>query len=426
MIERLKFPNNFLWGSATSSHQVEGNNNNNDWWKWELEGKTKDPSGKATNQYELFRNDFKLAHSLNHNAHRFSLEWSRIEPEEGKFSRDALNHYKEMIRTLRSLGMTPVVTINHFSLPLWFTEKGGWLGERSEHIFARLSEKVAEELGRDVEYWITVNEPVAYINGAYIVGDFPPGRQSFKEAARATVRILRAHCLAYKAIHKVYKEKGWPTPKVSISKFTIAYTPCRPNSKLDILSTRIRHYYANKLFIDALVTGWCKVPGMPLARLPLAKSLDYIGFNYYTRDYIHFEGFSPSKIFGTVCSQSHHKDSGKRSFLGWEIYPEGMYNMLMEFSKYGLPIMITENGVSVTDDNVRIDFIKAHLKQVHRAIKDGAPIFGYLHWSLLDNFEWTDGFGPRFGIIEVDYATQRRTIKPSARILADIIKTNAL
>jgi beta-glucosidase len=426
MKEILKFPDNFLWGAATSSHQVEGDNKNNDWWKWEREGKFKEASGKACNQYELFKSDFKLAKSLNHNAHRFSIEWSRIQPQEDKFDREALEHYREMIKTLRSLGITPVVTINHFTLPFWFYERGGWIGERSARFFSVFAEKVAREFGEDVEYWLTVNEPIGNINSGYIEGTWPPGKRSLSEAAKAVVAILKAHCLAYKAIHSVYKENGWHTPKVSLAQFTVLYTPCNPDSKQDILSTWLRNYYVNRFFIDSLMSGWCLTPGMPFTRLPLKKSLDFIGLNYYTRDYIHSAGFLPSKIFGNICSLTHHKDSGKRNSLRWEVYPEGLYKMLMEFSKYKLPILITENGICTDEDNERIDFIKAHLKEVARAIKDGAPVFGYLHWSLIDNFEWAHGFTPRFGLIEVDYTTQRRTVRPSARVYAEIIKNSAI
>lgn len=422
MVDKLKFPDGFLWGAATSSHQVEGDSKNNDWWKWESEGKVKEPSGKACSQYGLFKNDFKLAKSLNHNAHRFSLEWSRIEPEQGKFNQGALNHYKEVIKTLRSLGITPIVTINHFTLPLWFYEKGGWIGKRGAYIFANFAEEVAREFGEDVEYWLTINEPVGNIHSAYVTGEWPPGRKSTKEAGKAFVALLKAHSLAYKAVHKVYKEKGWPAPKVSMAQFTLIYSPCRVKSLSDALAAKMRNYYVNKLFIEALIKGWCIAPGMPLTRLPLKRSLDFIGLNYYTRDYVHLAKLLPLNVFGYICSLLHHKDSGKRNFLQWEIYPEGLYRILMEFKQYGLPVLITENGICTDNDNERIDFIKEHLGQVTRAIKDGAPVFGYLHWSLIDNFEWTHGYGPRFGLVEVDYATQGRIVKPSARIYADIIK----
>jgi len=420
----LNFPDDFLWGAATSSHQVEGNNKNNDWWKWEREGMVPEPSGRACGQYELFKSDFKLAKSLGHNAHRFSLEWSRIEPEEGKFDAEALLHYKEAIRGLRGLGIEPIVTLNHFTLPLWFCDRGGWIGKGSGRAFASFAGKAAEELGMDVTYWLTVNEPVGNINSGYIKGTWPPGRRSLKEAARAFTAILKAHCLAYKAIHGAYRKRGWAAPKVSMAKFTIMYTPCRADSAPDALSAKLRHYYVNKLFIKSLISGWCIAPGIGFTRLPLAGSLDFIGLNYYTRDYIRFAGPSAGGIFGEVTSLSRHEKSGKRNFLEWEIYPEGLYGILMEFSRYKLPILVTENGICTNNDNERIDFIKSHLGEVSRAISDGAPVFGYLYWSLIDNFEWAHGYGPRFGLIEVDYTTQKRMVRPSARIYADIIKRN--
>ncbi|MBL7072104.1 MAG: glycoside hydrolase family 1 protein [Candidatus Omnitrophica bacterium] len=426
MKTKISFPDNFLWGSATSSHQVEGDNRNNDWWSWETEGRVKEPSGKACNQYELFKNDFKLARSLNHNAHRFSLEWSRIEPEEGKFDLQAIEHYREMLKNLRSLGITPIVTINHFTLPMWFYKKGGWIGKRGGQEFASYAAKVAEKLGEHITYWLTVNEPVSNIYSAYITGSWPPGDKSMKQAGKVFVAILKAHCLAYKAIHRVYKKKGWVKPKVSFAKFTLVYAPCRPKSINDKLASLLRHYYVNKLFIASLMKGRCLAPGMPPTILPARRSLDFIGLNYYTRDYVHLDKLLDLNTFGYVCSVLHHKDSAKRNFLGWEIYPKGLYDMLMDFSKYKLPILITENGICTSNDNDRIDFLKDHLKEVAQAIKDGADIFGYLHWSLIDNFEWAHGYGPRFGLVDVDYASQRRTVKPSARILADIIKNNAV
>lgn len=418
-----KFPKDFLWGAATSSHQVEGNNKNNDWWNWEISGKVKESSGPACDQWNLYKNDFRLAKFLNHNAHRFSLEWSRIEPEEGKFSREAIAHYKEVIKDLRNLGLESIVTLNHFTLPLWFYERGGWLGKRSDCIFANFAERAARELGESVCYWLTINEPVGNINSAYIEGKWPPGERSLKMAAKAFVAMLRAHCLAYKAIHMVYKENGWPAPKVSLAHFTEIYTPCRANSILDNISAKARHYYVNKLFIDSLMHGWCLMPGMPLARLPVKKSLDFIGLNYYSRGYVHS---GKAGLFGDVCSLTHHRDSCKRNFLNWEIYPKGIYTLLMEFKQYSLPILITENGICAKDDNDRLDFIKDHLKEVALAIEGGANVFGYLYWSLIDNFEWAHGFGPRFGLIEVDYATQQRIVRPSARVYADIIKRQKL
>lgn len=392
-----------------------------------MDARVREPSGKACDQWNLYKSDFKLAKSLNHNAHRFSLEWSRIEPEEGKFDADAITHYRDIIRSLRNLSIEPIVTLNHFTIPIWFAEKGGWLGERSERAFADFAKKAARELGEDVFYWLTINEPAGHINSSYVTGEWPPGERSFKKANRAFIAMLKAHCLAYRALHDTYKEKRRPSPKVGLANFTVVYTPCRPAYLPDIISAKLRSYYVNNLFLDSLMRGRCIAPGMPGAYLPLKRSLDFIGLNYYARDYVHFAGVLPPALFGNICSLIHHKDSGKRNLLNWEIYPKGIYELLLAFkNRYHLPILITENGICAADDNDRIDFIKAHLREAALAIKDGADVIGYLHWSLLDNFEWAHGFEPRFGLIEVDYKTKQRIVRPSARVYADIIKNNAL
>lgn len=418
----MKFQEDFLWGAATSSHQVEGNNKNNDWWRWEQEGKVSTPSGNACNQYELFKNDFKIAKELNHTAHRFSLEWSRIEPEEGIFDDRAIQHYRNTIEELKRLGMEPVATLHHFTLPVWLYEKGGWCSKGSEALFERFVEKIVKELGRDVKYWITINEPGVNIFKAYVEGQWPPGHNSFKEAIKMFVALLKAHCLAYNAIHRVYKENNWPRPNVGIAKNFIQYSPCRDGSFFDKLSTSIRSYYFNTLFMNAILSGWCIAPGFPIVKLPLKKALDFIGVNYYMRDFVHYIGLSPTRIFGDICSLKHHKDAGKRNFLTWEIYPRGIYNVLKEYSKCGMPVLITENGICTNNDHERKDFIREHLLEVERAIKDGVNVIGYLYWSLIDNFEWAEGYAPRFGLVEVDYKTQRRLIRPSAYVFSDIIK----
>ncbi len=421
-----RFPDNFMWGAATSSHQVEGDNNKNDWWKWERDAKVEEASGKACDHYRLFREDLNLARDLKHNAHRFSLEWSRIEPSEGLFDEEAIAHYGEVIKCIRSFGMEPIVTLNHFTLPLWLYEKGGWAYEKSGYVFQRFTERVAEEFGKDVKYWITINEPGVYMHASYVEGTWPPGSKSLKDASIIFGKLLEAHCLAYRAIHAIYKDKAWPAPMVGIAKHIHLFSPCRRGNILDAISTWLHYHYFNRLFIESLMKGSCKALGMPKVCLPLKRSLDFIGLNYYTRDFIHFVGFSIDKIFGAMCTLAHHVKGIKRNFLQWEIYPEGIYKAIMECRSFGLPIIITENGICTNDDSQRASFIKEHLVWVWRAIRDGAKVMGYIHWSLLDNFEWAHGYGPRFGLIEVDYATQHRKVKPSARAYADIIRDNGV
>jgi len=423
-MDKFVFPQNFLWGAATSGHQVEGNNRDSDWWKWESEGKVKEPSGKACNHYNLFKEDFKLAKQLNHNAHRFSIEWSRIEPRQGSFNKEAIDHYREVINNLKGLSIEPIVTINHFTLPYWFLERGGWLQEESEIFFAAFVEKLVRNLGQNVKYWITLNEPCVYINASYIEGTWPPGHQSLNESRQIFVKLLKAHALSYNVIHGIYKNEGWDSPKVSIAKNIRPFSPYRKGLTLDLLPVKLRHYYYNELFIVSLLKGRCIAPGFPKTYLPVKKSLDFLGLNYYTRAFVRYLSISPSKIFGSEYGRDDHES--KRNYLNWEIYPEGLYKVLIECSTYRLPILITENGICTDDDNERKDFIKEHIKNIARAIEKKVEVLGYLYWSLMDNFEWAEGYNPRFGLVGIDYTTQERSIRPSAEMYAKIIKENAI
>ena len=420
--ENFRFPPGFLWGAATSSHQVEGNNTNSDWWAWEQSGKVAEPSGAACDHYHRFREDLDLARSLHHNAHRFSLEWSRIEPGEGRFSAEGLRHYREVLEALRERGMEPVVTIFHYTLPRWLAEKGGLERPDFERTFERFVARVVDEYGDLVRWWITFNEPVVQVFKGWILGQWPPGKtQDFPAALKVMRHMLRSHVLAYHAIHE-----RRPDAMVSVAKHALALTPCNPKRRLDRLSVAARTYLFNHLFLDALHSGALRVPGLFWERLPQAHTLDFIGLNYYTRDFVRNTGFSLPGFIGNICTLEHHQSVGKRNDLGWEIYPEGLAHFLKAYARYRLPILITENGLPVERDEDRWTFIFLHLWQVARALSEGIPVVGYLHWSLLDNYEWADGYGARFGLIGVDYATQERTVRESARRLADVIARNEL
>ena len=418
----FQFPKGFLWGAATSSHQVEGRNTNNDWWAWETSGKVAQPSGDACDHFHRFREDFDLARSVHHNAYRFSLEWSRIEPEEGVFSAEGIAHYRGMIEALRERGMEPVVTIYHYTLPRWLADKGGWDHPDIETYFERFADRVAAEYGDLVKWWITLNEPVVQAFKGWILGQWPPGRsQDFPGAIQVVRRMLRAHVKAY---HQIHEHR--PDAMVSVAKHALALTACNPTRRLDRLSVKARTYLFNHLFLDALHTGALRVPGLLWERLPQKRTLDFIGLNYYTRDFVRNTGFTLPGLVGDICTLEHHQSVGKRNDLGWEIYPEGLAHFLRDYSRYKLPILITENGLPVSNDEDRWTFIYLHLWQVARAVNEGIDVAGYLHWSLLDNYEWADGYEARFGLIGVDYATQRREIRESARRMARIIERNEL
>lgn len=423
----FQFPKGFLWGSATSSHQVEGNNVHNDWWEWEQAGKLREPSGKACDHWNLFREDFKLAKSIHHNAHRFSLEWSRIEPEEGKFDGEVLRHYAEVVAALRTHELEPIVTLHHFTLPLWLAKRGGWCDKQAPELFTRYAQKVFEVLGKRVRYWMTINEPEVYIFKSYLTGEWPPGEKSYEKAYVVGVHLLKAHVLAYAAM-----KSADPTlardrePQIGFAKHVSVFHPCSCNSWKDRVSTWLRDVMFNHLFIKALVKGRVFYPGFFHVRLPRGQTLDFIGINYYTRNFVHHQNFRIPGIFGDICPAGEHPDVQLRNSLGWAIYPEGMYRVVKSFAKFKLPILISENGICTDRDEERTSFIHEHLWQLGRAIQEGAPVFGYLYWSLLDNFEWADGFGPHFGLVEVDYKTQARHIKPSAHEYGNICKSGLL
>jgi beta-glucosidase len=421
MLQDFTFPKDFLWGAGTSSHQVEGNNTNNDWWQWEQHIPLKMRSGQACDEWNRFEEDFKLAGTLGLTAYRFSLEWSRIQPSPGQFDNAALDHYREMILSLKSKGIEPIVTLDHFTIPLWLVNQGGWLSDKSPELFAQYVQKATAALGSDVHYWITLNEPAVYTYKSYMIGLWPPGEKSTKKAFKVVKNLARAHVLAYVKIKEVYAQKGWRQPLVGIAQQVLIFAPCSALSLRDRLSAGLRDHAINHLFVQALIQGKARLFGVFSIRLPKAKTLDFIGLNYYTREYVRNRGFLLSDMLGSECVLE--RPSNRRSCLGWEIYPQGLYTFIKDFSRYKLPILISENGICTTDDTQRSEFIVEHLKYVALAMKEGAHVIGYLYWSLLDNYEWADGFAPRFGLIEVDYTTQERKIRESARKFEEIIRT---
>ena len=422
------FPQVFLWGAATSSHQVEGNNINNDWWAWEQNRPAYTRSDRAADHWNRFEEDFKLAQSLGHNTHRFSIEWSRIEPQEGQWDSAALDHYARVIRSLRSKGMEPIVTLHHFTLPVWLAHQSGWLSEKTPELFARYVEKVTEILGADVHYWMTLNEPGAYTYKGYAVGEWPPEVKSPEIGLQVFKNLLLGHVLAYKKINEVYARRGWQKPMVGVAQSVLIFRACSDGSLRDRVAARFRHWMFNHLFVQALVRGQAYCVGLFSIHLPKAHTLDFVGLNYYTREFVRHNGYGFPGILGKACTTTIEQDrhTAKDNFLSWEIYPKGLYTFLKDFSRYKLPLLISENGLATNDDSERSEFIVEHLKAVAQAMQEGAPVIGYLYWSLLDNYEWAEGFVPRFGLIAVDYETQERTVRKSARKLEEIIRSGKL
>ncbi len=401
------FPKDFLWGSATSSHQVEGHNANNDWWLWEKGGRVKERSGDAARQYELFDDDFALAQKLSHNAHRFSIEWSRVEPREGEFNETEVDHYRRVLDSLLGRSLIPVVTLHHFTSPQWFVREGGWLDPKAAQRFSRYVRKMAEVFKDKVRYWVTINEPLVLAYNGYLIGQWPPGEKSFWTAWRMIHRCLKAHHQAYRDIHAAYSSSQKPLVGIAHNLRPFAACPVKSNI-LCAIHARLRHYLFNMYFLERS-----------------EKTTDFIGVNYYEREFISHDSQNKLGLLGDNCNLAHrHSDHVNQ--MGWGLFPEGLSEVLRWLKKYNKPILITENGTAEDDDRDRAHFIIAHLKEVESAIAEGIPVKGYFYWSLIDNFEWDKGFDRRFGLVEVDYKTFERRMRPSAYILKEIIERRAL
>ncbi len=429
-MEKIAFPKGFLWGAATSSHQVEGGNFNNDWWAFEQKpGKIIDGSisGDACDHYNRYGEDFKLLKSLGHNAHRLSIEWSRVEPAKGYFSDAELFHYGQVIKELKKLKITPIVTLHHFSTPLWMAAEGGWANPECIKRFVDFTRVVASAFKKDVTFWMTINEPMVYAFLAYMTGEDAPGVKNPIKGFRVANHMFKAHVEAYHAIKKID-----PRAKVGFAKHMRIFDPFREGNKMDMKVAGNQHRAFNMDFMDALFTGRTSgnIKVDPKEKGKVKGSCDFIGLNYYARDHVKFSLLSVASLFGKTMppapgQKTSHFDEG-------EYYPHGIYRLLSIISKYGVPLYVSENGVatkfkeSEKDDAYRREYMAAHIAEVGKAIADGLDVRGYLFWSSLDNFEWANGYSMRFGMIHVDFKTQKRTIKRSGKMFAEIAKKNAL
>lgn len=417
----MTFPRDFRWGTATSAHQVEGHNVHNDWWAWEQEpGRiwSGDRSGLACDWWNSAERDFDTAAELHQNAHRLSIEWSRIQPSLDRWDESAVDRYRQMLRGLRRRGIEPMVTLHHFTNPLWFADRGGWDHDEAATMFARFVERVVPSLAEFVHLWCTVNEPVGWALSTYVSGAWPPGKRSVRRGLKALTQLLRAHAAAYRIIHRAQ-----PEAQVGFANYFRLFDPARAALPLDRLVASRQHHFVNTSFVDGAATG--RVRALPwVVNVPeAARTLDFIGVNYYTRDMVAFDLRRPKQFFG----RNFPAPGAPVSDGGYgEIYPEGLYRVLRLAARYGKPIYITENGLPDADDDQRPAFIVAHLSQVWRALQEGIPVRGYYHWSLVDNFEWTRGWSLKFGLIEVDPVAQTRTPRPSASLYAQICKSGAI
>lgn len=392
----LSFPEDFLWGAATSSHQVEGGNTLNDWWAWEQTLPLSDSrSNQACNHWNTWKADVQLIHELGHTAHRLSIEWSRIEPESGVFDEGAIAHYRDVLRGLKARGIKTVVTLHHFTNPKWLAAQGGWLKSCVVKRYLRYVEKVVRELGSEMDFILTLNEPGVYAYMSYRAGLWPPQKKSSLKMLRVLWHMARAHRAAYELIKQLS-----PATPVGIAQNMSTFEPVHPTSWQERFAARWLHAFNNLSFY--WLSDW--------------KTHDVLGINYY----FHRRLDATGRIWPGF--QDPHETNRPVSDLGWELHPEGLGGILQSLIRYHKPLLVTEHGLADAADSRRPKYLTESLEGVSQAIQAGAPVVGYLHWSLLDNFEWADGFMPRFGLVEVEYATQKRTPRPSAFLYKKIIE----
>jgi beta-glucosidase len=401
----------FLWGASISSHQVEGGLEN-DWTRWERENATEwartgllgrlrnyvgsvdqpatagDPdnyiSGQATDHFNRYEEDADLAADIGLNALRFSLEWSRLQPTEGELDEEAVAHYREKIRALRDRGIEPVVTVWHYAHPQWFVDEYGWHNAVAPAKFYDYARRVRAAFGDLVTYWITMNEPSAYVRASYVFGGFPPAKTKIWQAPRAWRNLVRAHRRAYDALSD-------PDNLVGVSLAAGSFEPYT-----DTVVNRKLAWLARYVERDAFLEG-------------LLPALDFIGINYY----IEYEV--------DVLGRNLLGDTRRRSDMGWPLSPDGLEALLCRMAEYDLPLIVTEHGLADSEDDHREWYIRESVAAIERARDRGAPVNGYLHWSLTDNFEWDKGFWPRFGLAAVDYEDQTRSLRDSSDAYAEVI-----
>ena len=424
-MSELVFPEGFLWGAATSGHQTEGGNSNSDWWDWEQKADTptREPSGAAIEHYKRYAKDVAMLGELGLNMYRFGIEWSRVEPEEGRFDEKELDHYRKMVAAMRKAGLAPMATLYHFALPRWVAANGGWLWDRTPALLDRYVRRMVEALGDGVDWYITINEPGVVAFGGYLGAlPFPPGTHGVDNWRRSIELLIEAH----------------------------------RRSRATIKELRPRAHVAIAHSMQEWEAGWSGRAALEYARhlnedvfLAACKEDDFIGVNTYTRQRIDLP--LPIGVASRVVLRSRAlerrvvpgvverfadmaepeqllKDGVRRTQMGWEWRPTAVAATVRRVASIhpGKPIVVTEHGVATSNDEERIEFIRDGLVALHRVIEDGIPLRGYVHWSAFDNFEWAYGFSMKFGLIGVDPRTQLRDVRPSAHYLGAIASSNRL
>jgi len=417
MIRRFPFPDRpRLWGVAVSHYQVEGGDAC-DWTDWEELGKTRGGlCGDAVDSWTRYEDDALLARDAGANAFRFSISWSRVEPRRGEFDQEALARYRRFVDRLVELGIEPVVTLFHYTHPRWFHEKTPWTSTASVLAFSRFAGRVAAALGDRVRFWVILNEPLVFLLAGYLDGQIPPGVRDTRTLNAVFDHLLAAHCAsAYEIRSRI------PQATFGIAHNMMGFAPDRERNPLDGFVAKTAHSMYNTAIMEAFATGRWKFllpPGTTIRgrRDELPCWLDAFGINFYSRLHLRVPG--RTRVIGDF--DYHDRTGHGLTDNGWEIVPEILGSLIDEASQSGFPLLITENGIADATDRLRPEFLRMHASEIRKAEGRGIPIHGYFHWSLLDNYEWLDGFEPRFGLYHVDRGTMQRTPRGSVALFREL------
>ena len=410
---KFKLKDGLLLGSATAATQIEGGDENNNWARFAAEGKVKDCSSPVTasGHYTRVREDIDLMAEMGLQIYRFGIEWSRIEPRRGEYDAEAISHYREEIEYMIEKGIKPLLTIHHFTNPLWFEDMGAFEHKDSPEIFLSLTKKVVEAFGDIVSEYITINEPNVYATNSLLWGYWPPEKKSMAALVNCFSNMTAAHILSYNYIHEKRRQMGYDDTRVSFANHLRVFEPKNPKNPFHRIASSLSEYLFQGAITEAMMTGRCAFPVLRRKGVKKGKYHDFIGINYYSRSTV--TGFSDG-----VREDCYKND------LGWEIYHEGLIELANRLGKkYGGEVYVTENGTCDNTDSFRARFVYDQLKMISEVEN---PITRYYHWSFMDNFEWKEGERERFGLVHVDYKTQKRTVKESGKLYSSIIQAGGV
>ena len=410
---RLQFPEGFLLGVSSASAQIEGGEVGSNWNDWYHQGRIKDDSDPAVadDHWNRWREDCALMAGLHLPIARMGVEWARIMPARGEIDETAIAHYRAELEYMRQLGIRPLLTIHHFSNPMWFERLGGFSKRENLDDFLSFAKLCADRFGDLVSDWITINEPNVYATNGYFFGDWPPGHKSFSETFTVLENMAFCHIRCYQMLHATREAMGYSDTMVGFANHLRVFEPENPKNPVQAATARAVEWLFQGAITQAMSTGVFRLPLKNHWKLPKGEYCDFHGVNYYTRSTV--TGFADGV-----------RKNSPRNDLGWEIYPDGLPQVAEKLEKLlKRPIWVTENGTCDNQDAFRARYIYEHL---HAMLRSGLPFERYYHWCFCDNFEWLEGESARFGLINVDYATQTRTIKRSGEFYADMIRNGGV